>query len=89
MADGIGLRCQFSVVSSQFVRALDAWVRETFQNGTERWVGGPYGRRRDPFGECRFLRVDISLGYDVHLLLKSVASLFVSMILLPLCRARR
>ncbi len=43
----------------------------------------------DPFGECRFSWVNVSLDYDVLSASESTASLFVSMVPLPFCEACR
>ena len=60
-----------------------------FRNGIQRGLSGPFGGLHDPFGECRFSWVNVSLGYDVLPGSKSTASLFVSMVPLPFCQARR
>jgi hypothetical protein len=36
-----------------------------FRNGIQRGLSGPFGGLDDPFGECRFSWVNVSLGYDV------------------------
>jgi hypothetical protein len=35
-------------------------------SGMRSGVGRTFGWRVDPFGECRFLLVDVSLGDNVH-----------------------
>jgi hypothetical protein len=53
-------------------------------------VGGTFGWGVDPFGECRFLLVDVSLGDNV---LSGLASLDLTPLfccsLSPFCQERR
>jgi hypothetical protein len=92
--------CPLSVATGQVMTvrieiANGRWAKkllggaDKFHNSTgDRW-GGPFVGLSDPFGECHFSRVKVSLGYDVLPALEVPVSLFISMIILPLCRARR
>jgi hypothetical protein len=50
-----------------------------FHNGTGRELGGSFVELYDPFGECRFSLVEVSLVYDVLPAVEIFASRFFSM----------
>jgi hypothetical protein len=52
--------------ASLCVIRIGVFEYQVLVSGLRSGVGGTFEWRVDPFGECRFLLVDVSLGDNVH-----------------------
>ena len=62
---------QLSVLSCQLTDDRRVGWRQ-FHNGTRDGLGGPFVGPCNSFGECRFSLLEVSLGYNVLRVLKSL-----------------